>query len=188
MFKRRTPLTYLQRIREFVWPSMGWIRFYKYSKNRIIRLRDTPRKIGLGLAFGAALSFSPFMGTHILQAVALSLLFRANIIAAAIGTLIGNPWTFPFMWGASIYIGLLTFKMLGIEIDPTLINDLSLSNVWQYTTHDPTKIIIPWTIGGYTLAILSAPPCYLLFSRAIKNVQKIRAKLRAQKRKVKDPS
>jgi uncharacterized protein (DUF2062 family) len=180
MFKRRTPRTIVQHIREFFWPSMGWKRFYLYVKNRVLRLNDTPRNVGLGLAFGAAVSFSPFMGTHIIQAVAFSVLFRANILAAPIGTLIGNPWTFPFIWFASLYTGLWISPFFGVPVSADLLRDLSLSNVWQYTTQNPADIIVPWTIGGYILAILSAPLYYLFFSRAIKKLQKARAKLIAR--------
>ena len=30
---------------------------------------------------------------------------RANIVAAAIGTVAGNPWTFPFIWLWTYWLG-----------------------------------------------------------------------------------
>lgn len=188
MFRRRKPRTSLQSVREFFWPSMGWSRFYQYIKNRVIRLGDTPRNIGLGLAFGAAASFSPFMGTHIIQAIILCFIFRANILAAPIGTLVGNPSTFPFIWFISLYTGLWICRIFGIEADSALTADLSLPHVWEYTLQKPTDAILPWTIGGYFWVALSAPLFYLLFFRTIKRLQKARAKLLARKKKSKEQS
>ncbi len=51
-----------------------------------------------GFAFGAAVSFTPFVGLHFIISAILAWLLRANIIASAIGTAVGNPWTFPFIW------------------------------------------------------------------------------------------
>jgi uncharacterized protein (DUF2062 family) len=84
---------------------MGWDRFFSYIKHRVIRIGDSPRNIALGLAIGLAVSFNPFFGTHIAQALVLCFLFRANYLAAAIGTLAGNPVTFPVFWAMSAPVG-----------------------------------------------------------------------------------
>jgi len=77
---------------------MGWKRAITYWAHRISRLPGSNYAISAGIAFGAAISFTPFVGLHLVLAGVLAWLFRANILASAIGTLVGNPWTFPFIW------------------------------------------------------------------------------------------
>lgn len=98
MFKRRHNITPAQRLREFVWPRAGWHRTTKYVFHRVARLPGTPYSIAAGFACGAAISFTPFVGLHFVLSGLLAWGIRANIVASAIGTVVGNPWTFPFIW------------------------------------------------------------------------------------------
>ncbi len=74
---------------------------------RLKSLKGTPTSIASGVAIGVMVSFTPFIGMHTLLAMVLAWLFRANIVAAALGTIVGNPWTFPFIWTAVYYTGRL---------------------------------------------------------------------------------
>ena len=87
-----------ERLREFLWPRSGWERSAKYILHRVARLPGTPYAIAGGFACGAAISFTPFVGLHIVLAALLAWSIRTNIISSAIGTVVGNPWTFPFIW------------------------------------------------------------------------------------------
>ncbi len=98
MFARRYKQSFGKNLKGFVWPSMGWRRTSHYIFHRIGRLNDTPYSIAAGFACGAATSFTPFVGLHFILAGAWAWLIRGNIIASAIGTFVGNPWTFPFIW------------------------------------------------------------------------------------------
>lgn len=86
------------RVRELLWPRSGWERAAKYIFHRVARLPGTPYAIAGGLACGAAVSFTPFLGMHIILSALLAWIIRANIISSVIGTVVGNPWTFPFIW------------------------------------------------------------------------------------------
>jgi len=178
MFKRRKPLTVLQTIKELCWPSMGWGRALTYVKHRVLRLSDTPRNIALGLAFGAGVSFSPIMATHFVQAGLLSLIFRANIPASLIGTIVGNPWTFPFIWGASIALGSKIFKLLGLPTDSNIPSGMSLSRLWEMLLNDPMRVAIPWLVGGYILCIIAVLISYPIYLNLIKGARKARQKAR----------
>ena len=57
-------------------------------------LKGTPREIANGFATGVAMSFTPFVGFHLLLSLAVARLAGQNGIAAALGTIAGNPWTF----------------------------------------------------------------------------------------------
>ena len=61
--------------------------------------------MSLGLATGVAISFTPFIGLHALLAMFISWVIGGSMAAALIGTLFGNPWTFPFIWYLTYEIG-----------------------------------------------------------------------------------
>lgn len=98
MFRRRKKPTLTQRIWSWIWPRGGWRRFWRYLMIRLARMPGSSYSIAAGFAVGAAVSFTPFVGIHIVLSAMISWLLRANILASAIGTVVGNPWTFPFIW------------------------------------------------------------------------------------------
>lgn len=68
-------------------------------------LKGTPKSIADGFATGAAVSFTPFVGFHILIALMIAKILKQNGVAATLGTIVGNPWTFPFIWWATLHTG-----------------------------------------------------------------------------------
>jgi uncharacterized protein (DUF2062 family) len=106
MFKRRRKLPISARIRECLWPRAGWRRLARYTFHRMARLPGTPHSLAAGFACGAAISFTPFVGLHIVLSATIALIIRANILSSAIGTAVGNPWTFPFIWIWTYEVGL----------------------------------------------------------------------------------
>ena len=50
-------------------------------------------------------SFTPLLGLHFLLAIIFAYMIRGNFIAALIGTVVGNPITFPFIWGLIYKVG-----------------------------------------------------------------------------------
>ncbi|WP_339778898.1 DUF2062 domain-containing protein [uncultured Thalassospira sp.] len=98
MFQRRIKPSSFERIRSFLWPRAGWRRSSRYFAHRVARLPGTPYSIAAGFAIGAAVSFTPFIGFHFVLSALLSFILRANLVASLLGTIVGNPWTFPFIW------------------------------------------------------------------------------------------
>jgi len=98
MFRRRNPLNLSDKICGFFWPAIGWRRASVYSIHRLARMTGSAYSIAGGFACGAAISFTPFVGLHFIISAILAFFIRANILASAIGTAVGNPWTFPFIW------------------------------------------------------------------------------------------
>lgn len=105
LFKRKNKLTFGGAMREWVWPKAGWVRWTQYVWRRVWRLADTPHTVAIGLAAGAFASFTPFMGFHFVVAFISAWVVRGNMLAAAIGTAVGNPLTFPFIWYATFHLG-----------------------------------------------------------------------------------
>ena len=122
MFKRLSNINFVTRLRNLVWPSIGWKRYIQYILLRLNRLKGTPREIAAGVACGVAVSFTPFVGFHFILAAATAWLIRGNILASAIGTAAGNPWTFPIIWVSVLYTGR---RILGIEYGPEEVVDFS---------------------------------------------------------------
>lgn len=176
MFKRRTPRTIMQNVKESIWPSSGWRRAFKYIRLRVVRLSDTSAKIAAGLAIGVAVSFSPLMGTHLIQAALIAYIIRANVIASLIGTIIGNPWTFPFIWWAAISLGSALFGLFGLPASTNLPEVMDISIFWDLVTHDPLRIFLPWMLGGYLIALVIWPFCYFFFYNLVKGAKAARKK------------
>ena len=98
LFKRRDQLPTMKKIVHFFWPSSGWRRASTYTMRRLARFPGTSYSIASGFACGAAISFTPFVGLHFIISAILAWVLRANVLASTIGTAVGNPWTFPFIW------------------------------------------------------------------------------------------
>ena len=146
MLGRRHPLSIYRRVREFVWPSGGWHRASLYIAHRLRRLPGTPYRIAAGFACGAAISFTPFIGFHFAGAALLSILLRGSLLASAIGTVVGNPWTFPFIWA---WIYALGQWLLGGEVVSELPAVLSLTYIFER----PLDVLWPMTVGGVPTSV-----------------------------------
>lgn len=103
-----------RRLRNYVWPDMGWRRYLIFLGKRILRLKTTPHAVGAGVASGAAVSMFPLIGLHFILGFVLAYFTRGNMIAAAIGTAWGNPLTFPIFFAASYGVGSWMLGLAGV--------------------------------------------------------------------------
>jgi len=116
MFKRKNPLSPHKRVMAWILPAGGYRRAARYLAHRVGRLPGTPYRIAAGLASGAAVSMTPFIGFHFVLAMLLSLAVRGNLIASAVGTVVGNPWTFPLIWAWTYALGHWLLGARGFEL------------------------------------------------------------------------
>jgi len=188
MFQRRTPLTKSQSILYALWPQMGWWRLLKYYRACIVRMSSSAESIAVNLAGGSAMSFTPFFGIHVFSAMGFAWLIgvRMNLVAAMVGTFVGNPWTFPFLFTASYFMGSWVMDLFGfyqdtgLTINPDIVEQQGeniLSHIWQ----NFTELFVPTAIGGTIMAIISYPFYYLLYLYMVRGAQRAR-KLRMKKR------
>lgn len=105
LFRRRTPPGIGEKLRVWIWPRRSWVRSSRYVSKRIFRLTGSPHTIAAGVAAGVFASFTPFMGLHFFIAFLVAYLLAGNMIAAALGTFVGNPLTFPFIWASTFSFG-----------------------------------------------------------------------------------
>lgn len=181
MFKRRKPRSPLGHAREIFWPSMGWVRAIKYARHRVVRLSDSTHKIAAGLAVGAAMSFSPLVGLHFLQTAIVCYILRFNILASFIGTAVGNPWTFPFIWWASYTLGSYIFGLFGWSGAADLPDEMTLGILWEIIKTQPMQIFLPWMLGGYLIGFAVWFPAYFAFYPMVKAGRAARRRVRLKR-------
>ena len=191
MFRRRKPLSALKKLRAMIWPERGFRRLFSYIFQRIIRLPGTPASIASGFASGIAASFTPFLGLHFILAGALAMLFRGNVLASAIGTFFGNPWTFILIWLADYEVGLGVIHAFGFGADlqvlsidelvaimGNVIRFLSFTgNIsWANLSRDIEQVFMPLLIGGTVLGAIAWVTTFLMTLWAVKGWRLHRAK------------
>lgn len=181
MFKRRKPRTMLENLREALWPSMGWQRAFRYAKHRMIRLDDTTRKIAAGLALGAAISFSPLIGTHFIQVAVIAYFMRINVLASLVGTVVGNPWTFPFIWWLSYTVGAYICGVFGWHGIESLPDQLNFEILWEIFKTQPLQILMPWMLGGYLVGFFVWFPAYFIYYYFLKAARAARKRVRLRR-------
>ena len=84
-------------------------RIIKLQKYRLTKIKDFPESVAVGMAWGVSVSFTPLLGFHLIICYLGTWLMRGNIIAATVGTVIGNPWTFPFIFYLDYKVGTTIF-------------------------------------------------------------------------------
>lgn len=174
MFRRRNPIPLWRRLRGWVWPDIGWRRLGIYLVKRVTRLPGTPHSIAAGLACGTAISFTPFIGLHTLLSVLLSFLVRGNYLAAIIGTLVGNPWTFPVIWLVTYQAGHYMLGSTPSRVAP----EPELTSRW----YEIRALIWPMTVGGVPLGALAGVAVYFPLVRLIAAYQEARRRRRERRR------
>ena len=191
MFRRRKPLSKINQMRSFLWPARGFRRLFSYLFQRIIRLPGTPTSIAVGFASGVAASFTPFLGFHFIIGGALAMLFRGNVLASAIGTFFGNPWTFILIWLADYEIGVSVIHSLGYGVDLRVLSIEELGEAmgrvmqfmsfsgtvaWVDLAGDFEQVFTPMLIGGIVLGSIAWVVSFLLTFWAVKVWRSHRAK------------
>ena len=178
-------------MRSVLWPARGFRRLFSYLVQRIIRLPGTPSSIAIGFASGVAASFTPFLGFHFIIGGALAMVLRGNVLASAIGTFFGNPWTFIPIWLADYEIGLSVIHSLGYGTDWRVLSIEELGNVmghvmqfmsfsgkiaWTDVALGFEQVFTPMLIGGIVLGSIAWVVSFLLALWAVKGWRAHRAK------------
>ena len=124
---------------------------------KIYRIRDFPESVAIGLAWGTSVSFTPLLGFHLIIIYLGTILMRGNLIAATVGSVIGNPWTFPFFFYFSYKLGLIFFFKpldtyefkISFLLDnfnqlffPTLIGSLPIAIIVWFITYIVSKFYL----------------------------------------------
>lgn len=157
LFRRREAESWWERVRVHVWPRRSFSRSGRYVVYRLRRLSESPHAVALGFAVGAFSATTPFLGTHMMMAVLIAWIVGGSIVAAILGTFVGNPLTYPLMWYSTYEIGNL---MLGGR--PTQ-HHIDLSNgIFQSSLATLWPILKPMSLGCIPVGLAIAVVSYLL--------------------------
>lgn len=172
LFGRRARPTRLERLRIALWPRRSFLRSFAYYKHRVLRLQASPHAIAAGVAAGAFASCTPLVGFHFLLSFLVAWVIGGSMIAAAFGTAVGNPLTFPLIWVSSFQIGSLVLG--GVKAPPPHHVELSFSTLTSsFSTLWPT--LKPMLLGGLIMGTILGGVLYMLVRSAVVVSQGMRA-------------
>ena len=193
----------LHKVINILWPTMGLARYMTYLKHKITRIKGTDYSIAAGFAAGAAVSMTPFLGLHFIMGAILAWLIGGNVFVSAIGTAVGNPWTFPIIFYLSNDLG---NRILGDDGDMTsmaemlylvkhlmfdLMNIVSgaspmhsgSDHIWESTV-DLFVGLKSMILGGVIYGVIVWCVAYFLVRRTLRRYHILRAK-RIKKKQIK---
>jgi len=175
LFGRREPAGWRETLRIAVWPRRSWARSAKYVVKRILRLTASPHAIAAGVAAGVFASFTPFLGFHFMIAFFVAYAIAGNLLAAGLGTFVGNPFTFPFIWASTYATG--RFILSGAST-PLVAEDAPHDELGKIASSDVISIgpsglfhkiaaiwepvVKPMAVGAIPLGIMAGIVAYLI--------------------------
>jgi uncharacterized protein (DUF2062 family) len=121
---------------------------------RLVRIGSDPHALAAGFASGAALSCTPLFGLHFLLAFGLAWAVRGHMVAAGLGTVVGNPLTFPVFASAAYWLGGVFFGV------PDHLDGAEVGVILRDT-------FLVTLIGSLPIAILAYAGTYLLLKPAL---------------------
>lgn len=152
------------------------LRLVIYHWRRLFRVPASIHSIALGFSAGVFISFTPLIGFHLLLAATMAFLLRANIVSSAVGTIIGNPLTFPIIWLSSHRVGM---ALLDQPSEPALasnFNDYTLISASMIQSF--TAIFWPMMAGGIPLGLMAAIISYAVVYCSITTFRNRRGRMR----------
>jgi uncharacterized protein (DUF2062 family) len=150
-------------------------------------MKASPHAIALGFAAGAFASFTPFVGLHFILAGLIAFALRSSILASAIGTVVGNPLTFPFIWLATYNVGA---ALLGREAKGEVVLDLpaipenavnaGMMDFAERLSQRIEPVFLPMLIGGTLLGLACAAACYFIARLSVERFKQRRKQVRVR--------
>jgi uncharacterized protein len=155
----------------------AWTPGLRAAGKRLVNLRASPHEIALGCALGAFVSITPLLGVQTLLAIILAFVLRANVPAAIVGTFVGNPLSWPFIWISTYMMGL---QMVGLEgsLDPAAVQR-NIELLWAALL-DPSPRLLdataalfwpllwPMLAGSVPIGLLTAAIVYYISRNAVR--------------------
>jgi uncharacterized protein (DUF2062 family) len=181
LFRRRESQTLMSRMRTAVWPRHSWSRSSRYFAKRVLRLSGSPHTVAAGVAAGVFASFTPFVGLHFIISFVLAFAIGGNMLAAGIGTFVGNPLTFPLIWASTYTIG---NHILGQS------DAIALAEVHHHLAEKSLDallpIIGPMLVGAVPLGIPVALVFYVIAFFGVRAFRDMRREQLAARRRQRD--
>jgi len=98
-----------QRIKTILSPATTFLKY------RVLHVDDSTHRIALGVALGLFIAYMPPLGFHIVLAVLLSVILRANKFVALTFVWVSNPFTFILLYYPNYLLGRKILAHLGLQ-------------------------------------------------------------------------
>ena len=145
LFRSRSS-RFIRAAAAFLWPRKGFARGWTFIAIRVLRLRSSDYSLAAGLAAGVFAATTPLIGAHFFLAAGLAWLIRGNIITALVGTLAGNPWTYPLIWSGTYAAG---SRILGEERVVEDLERLDFALLMEY----PGTVLVSMSVGSLAVGL-----------------------------------
>ncbi len=188
ILKRRKSIGWIKKVRNLFWPEIGFQRAVKYISHKVNRISGSPHAIALGFAAGTFASFTPLVGFHFVVAALIAWVVGGNLLASAIGTSVGNPLTFPFIWFATHNTGSFLLGQEGREEIAIAVPDAGMKLLFTnpasffaelWAGLEP--VFFPMCVGSIPLGLSSGIVAYLILKPAVAKYKARRKKLRERR-------
>ena len=90
--------------------KIAYDNLMRFIKFRILHANDSPHRIALGIGLGLFIAWMPAFGLHILIALGLSILLRANKFLAVACVWVSNPFTLILIYYPNYFVGRAVLK------------------------------------------------------------------------------
>ena len=145
---------------------------------RFVKIRGRPREIALGFALGIFIGMTPTMGIQMPIAVFFAAIFKWSKISAVSGVWITNPFTAPFIYGSTYFVGA---HLLGLKTALSLPAELTWRLVKEMLRNAPV-ILGALTVGGILIGLpLAVLGYYIAYMAVNKYQQRVKDQVAAQK-------
>ncbi|MBA5776640.1 DUF2062 domain-containing protein [Stappia sp. F7233] len=183
LFRRRQKPTHLERLRVAVWPRHSFARSARYFSKRVLRLTASPNAIALGFAAGAFASITPFIGLHFVLSFVVAFFIGGNMLAAALGTVVGNPLTFPFIWASTYKLGSLILEGKARHLESNSLRHQLGENLLEKSLDTIWPLLKPMLVGAVPIGLVVGALFYFIVYFSVSAYQNGRRERLARRRK-----
>ncbi|SMC24437.1 hypothetical protein SAMN02746041_01995 [Desulfacinum hydrothermale DSM 13146] len=131
--------------------------------DRFVRIHGDPHEIALGFSLGIFVGLSPTLGVQMVLAALLAALLGWNKIAAAAGVWITNPFTAPFIYPFTYWVGARLLSLGKSAHQGTALQAKGFLYVLEKMPH----VLGAMTVGGIVVGLPLAVLGYWLALRAV---------------------
>ena len=167
----------------------------RFIKTRILHIDDSPDRIARGIAIGLFTAYLPLFGLHIILALLLAAILRANKVMAILFVWVSNPFTAAFIYYPCYKVGRLFMgffkyeqeispdqvtEMLNIFSVHVVITQLFTAEFWRQVATVFTVIGLETLVGGILIGLVVAKIGYWTALNIINRYRKRKSDRRTQ--------
>ncbi len=165
----------------------AWLKTAGFMSHKVLHLDDTPHRIALGVAIGFFIAWTPLLGGHMVLALILCTVLRANKVAGVTFVWVCNPVT---MWpiyyssyrlGCALLPGMSCGKHAWHQITRRLMDETV--PIWTRISelgHLSWNVIVPLVTGSTLDGIIVGVLAYWVTYRAVAGHRRRAAMHRAE--------